>query len=241
MSHISALNHVPVITLDGPSGTGKGTLCHRLASILGWHVLDSGAIYRALALSVLQDAVYSHDIEHLVALARTLPLRFFSDERHYQHVYLGEQDVSEFIRSEQIGQEASKLAAIPEVRAALLMRQREYAQAPGLVTDGRDMGTVVFPEADLKIYLDASEKERASRRYLQLQQKGEEVRLEDIMTQLLIRDARDKDRRHAPLTAAADAVHIDTTGLGVVQVLESILQLAAARGLYNAQHQGKSS
>lgn len=226
----------PVITLDGPSGTGKGTLCHQLANHLGWNFLDSGAIYRAFAVSVLQDTVHHpHSKEQLVVLAQSLPLRFATGSDDTQHVYLRDQDISNLIRAEKVGQQASLLAALPEVRAALLERQREFAQWPGLVTDGRDMGTVVFPSANLKIYLYATAEERAMRRFLQLQSKGSKVSLAAIIEELTIRDARDMARAHAPLMPAEDAIQIDTTGLTVVQVLKSILQLAAERGLYRVQ------
>lgn len=224
----------PVITLDGPSGTGKGTLCHQMAKKLNWNVLDSGAIYRAFAVSVLQDlAHYPHDIARLVTLAQTLPLRFSLDDPDHQRVLLATRDITDMIRTEQVGQEASRLAAVPEVRAALLARQRDFAQWPGLVTDGRDMGTVVFPNANLKVYLFASAEERAKRRYLQLIGRGIEADLQQVVAELAVRDARDMARQSAPLTPAPDAVQFDTTGLTIVQVLESILQLAAERGLYH--------
>lgn len=223
----------PIITLDGPSGTGKGTLCHQLAKILDWHLLDSGAIYRAFAVSVLQDfAHYPHTLERLISLAQALPLRFNTDDPDHQMIYLGTQNITDLIRTEKVGQEASRLAALPEIRAALLERQRQFAQWPGLVTDGRDMGTIVFPQANLKIYLDATPEERAKRRFLQLRGRGIDVTLSRVVTELAERDERDMARRFSPLTPAVDAVHIDTTGLTVVQVLENILQLAAERGLY---------
>lgn len=224
----------PVITLDGPSGTGKGTLCHKLAKILGWHVLDSGAIYRAFAVSVLQDlAHYPHTIERLVVLAQDLPLHFSIDSSDQQFVFLDAKDITDLIRSEQVGQEASRFAAIQEVRTALLERQREFAQWPGLVTDGRDMGTVVFPSANLKIYLYASAEERAKRRHLQLVTRGVDTSLQQVIDELAVRDARDMARQAAPLMPAADAIQLDTTGLTIVQVLDNILQLAAERGLYH--------
>ena len=230
---INKLVSPPVVTLDGPSGTGKGTLCHQMAKILGWHVLDSGAIYRAFAVSVLQDlAHYPHVSERLVTLAQALPLSFSVQDPDHQRVLLAGQDITDLIRTEQVGQEASRLAAVPEVRAALLERQREFAQWPGLVTDGRDMGTVVFPAANLKVYLFASAEERAKRRYLQLIGRGIEADLQQVIEELAVRDARDMARLSAPLMPAADAVQLDTTGLTIVQVLDNILQLAAERGLH---------
>lgn len=223
----------PVVTLDGPSGTGKGTLCHQMAKILGWHVLDSGAIYRAFAVSVLQDlAHYPHGSERLVILAQTLPLSFSVEDPDHQRVLLAGQDITDLIRTEQVGQEASRLAAVPEVRAALLERQRDFAQWPGLVTDGRDMGTVVFPAANLKVYLFASAEERAKRRYLQLIGRGIDADLQQVIEELAVRDTRDMARQSAPLMPADDAVQLDTTGLTIVQVLDNILQLAAERGLH---------
>ena len=218
------MNHkinAPVITLDGPSGTGKGTLCHMLAEQLGWHFLDSGAIYRVLAFAARKQGIDFSDVEPLAALAHALNLRFVVGGV----VLLDEEDISDAIRTEQCGQNASKIATIPEVRAALLARQRAFAMLPGLVTEGRDMGTVVFPDAILKIFLYASAEERARRRYLQLKDSGIDARLSQVVEELAKRDARDTAREHAPLKPAQDAVQIDTTGLTIVQVFNKVLQL----------------
>ncbi|KTC78678.1 (d)CMP kinase [Legionella cincinnatiensis] len=220
---------VPVITLDGPSGTGKGTLCQLLAKHLQWNMLDSGAIYRVLAYAARKNNIAPHDIKQLVVWARSLNLRFdFSDE-HGSRAILDDVDVSREIRSEQCGQDASQIAAIPEVREALLERQRNFAQPPGLVTDGRDMGTVVFPDAILKIFLYANAEERANRRYLQLKEKGINVSLAQVVEELAKRDVRDTARTHAPLKPAADAVQIDTTRLSIVQVFDNVLNLINER------------
>lgn len=216
---------VPVITLDGPSGTGKGTLCHLLAEHLGWHFLDSGAIYRVLAYASRKEGIQFHQIDKLVERAHALNLRFaISDERN-SVVLLDEIDITEDIRAEQCGQDASLIAALPEIREALLARQRAFAVMPGLVTDGRDMGTVVFPDAVLKIFLYASPEARAERRYLQLKKKGIDARLTQVVEELAERDARDTARTHSPLKPALDAVQVDTTGLTVVQVFNKVLDL----------------
>ncbi len=214
---------VRVITLDGPSGTGKGTLCHMLAEHLDWHFLDSGAIYRVLAYAARKHSIELTDVSELVLLAQHLNLRFVLGGL----VLLDDNDISDAIRTERCGQEASQIAALPEVREALLARQRAFAVEPGLVTDGRDMGTVVFPDAVLKIYLYASAEERARRRYLQLKDSGNDVRLPQVVEELAKRDARDTQRTHAPLKPAQDSVQIDTTGLTIVQVFEKVLQLVS--------------
>ncbi len=216
---------IPVITLDGPSGTGKGTLCHLLAKQLKWNMLDSGAIYRVLAYAAWKNKLQAQDINELIPLALALNLRFESSEHNETKVILDEEDISYEIRSEQCGQHASTIAAIPEVRAALLERQRSFAQTPGLVTDGRDMGTVVFPEAILKVFLYADEEERAQRRYLQLKEKQINVSLAQVVEDLAKRDTRDTARTHAPLKPAEDAIKIDTTSLTIVQVLNNVLIL----------------
>lgn len=216
---------IPVITLDGPSGTGKGTLCHLLARHLKWNMLDSGAIYRVLAYAARKKEMNFQEIDRLIHLASCLNLHFESSADNESRVYLDNVDITQAIRGEQCGQDASQIAVIPEVRLALLERQRQFAQAPGLVTDGRDMGTVVFPDAVLKIYLYASEQERAKRRYLQLKENGINVSLAQVVDELAKRDARDTARTHAPLKPAEDAFSIDTTGSTIVQVLGNVLEL----------------
>ncbi len=218
-------NEVPVITLDGPSGTGKGTICHMLADHLGFHVLDSGSLYRVLAYAARQKGIDFSQTEALVNLAVQLNLQFKVGPEQQSQVLLDGQDIVTEIRTEQNGQDASRIAVIPEVREALLERQRAFAIAPGLVTDGRDMGTVVFPNAILKIYLYASAEERAARRYFQLKEKGIDASLAEVVEELAKRDARDTQRLHAPLKQAEDAVLVDTTGLSIVQVFKSILEL----------------
>ena len=220
---------IPVITLDGPSGTGKGTICHLLARHLNWNMLDSGAIYRVLAYAARKKEVPFNDIKKLTELALTLSFRFESSEANTTRVILEEDDVSQLIRSELCGQDASQIAVIPEIRQALLERQRSFAQAPGLVTDGRDMGTIVFPNAILKIFLYANEEERANRRFLQLKEKEINVSLAQVVEELVKRDTRDIARTHAPLKPAEDAVQIDTTRLSIVQVFNNVLQLLDQR------------
>lgn len=217
---------IPVITIDGPGGTGKGTICHALARALGWHCLDSGAIYRVFALAAKWHHFSVQQIQSLVELAHHLDLKFDTSSEHGHIAYLEGKNVSEEIRSEICGQWASEYAQIPEVRASLLERQRRFAKSPGLVTDGRDMGTVVFPNAKLKIFLTASIEERAQRRWLQLQAQGNHVSLEQVVDELSKRDERDKNRAVAPLLPAKDAILVDTTAKSIGQVLDFVLQLA---------------
>lgn len=220
----------PVITIDGPSGTGKGTIGQLLAKTLGWHLLDSGALYRVLALAAEQHAVAFDNEAGLEVLAAHLDVQFKATSLgNPPRVILEGTDVTEQIRSEECGNNASKIAVLARVRKALLARQRAFCEEPGLVTDGRDMGTVVFPEAILKIYLDASTKERTKRRFEQLKEKGISVNLDHVRVELINRDARDKERAVAPLKPAKDAFVVDTTGLAVEQVLERILSEAKGR------------
>lgn len=209
----------PIITIDGPGGTGKGTVGQRLASKLGWHFLDSGVLYRALGLAAVKHSVALDDEAALVVLAATLDIRFVADR-----ILFEDHDVSLNIRIEETGAIASKISAFPAVRAALLERQRAFAKPPGLVTDGRDMGTVIFPQADLKIFLSASVEERARRRQQQLKEKGITATIADLVLELGARDERDQQRAVAPLVPAADALIIDTTHLSVEAVLEQVLQ-----------------
>lgn len=220
----------PVITVDGASGTGKGTVSQILAKRLGWKFLDSGALYRVLALAaqkhsvVLDKESVALDKEKaLEVLAEHLDVQFIAQENNLPKIILEGEDVTETIRTEKIGNAASIVAALPAVRAALLSRQRSFREAPGLVADGRDMGTVVFPDAELKIFLIASPEERALRRYNQLKERGISVNLGDLIEELCERDRRDQERTVAPLKPAEDAVSIDTDHLTIDQVVDRIL------------------
>lgn len=213
----------PVITIDGASGTGKGTVSQILAKRLGWNFLDSGAIYRVLALSAIKRDIAFDDEQSLEDLAHKLNVQFIAHETRLSSVILDGEDVTEAIRNEKIGNGASQVGVFSTVRTALLDRQRAFRMAPGLVADGRDMGTVVFPEAELKIFLDASPEERALRRYKQLKEGGINVNLGDLIKELRERDKRDQERMVAPLKPAEDAIHINTDRLTVEQVVEKIL------------------
>jgi cytidylate kinase len=214
----------PVITIDGPAGTGKGTVSQLLATALNWHFLDSGVIYRVLALAVLQQHVSLDDEPALTQLAQRLAIAFESlTPDTPARVLLAGQDVTVAIRSEACSNAASEVSALRRVRAALLERQRAFRQPPGLVADGRDMGTIVFPDAMLKFYLEASQEERAKRRWSQLQQQGINVSLHDILRDLADRDIRDQTRTIAPLRPAADAIIIDTTYLSVAEVVQRVM------------------
>ena len=212
----------PVITVDGPGGAGKGTLCQLLAEKLEWHLLDSGAIYRVLALAALHHNVALDDEAGLMPLAAHLDVQFPVLDGQVKTILEGE-DVSRSIRTEKMGDTASKVAAFPRVREALLRRQRAFRATPGLIADGRDMGTVVFPDAQVKIFLDASAEERANRRLLQLQEKGFDVSFDRLLSEIQARDERDRNRAVAPLKAAADALVIDSTHLSIAEVLDKVL------------------
>jgi cytidylate kinase len=211
--------NIPVITIDGPSASGKGTIAERVAEKLGFHVLDSGALYRLTALFAMRRGVDLEDEAAVAALAATLPAEFRGGE-----ILLAGESVSQAIRSEDAGEGASKVAALPGVREALLARQRAYAHAPGLVADGRDMGTVVFPQAQAKVFLTASPEARAERRYKQLIEKGNSANLSALVRDMRARDERDTQRAVAPLKPAADALVLDSTQMNIDQVVEAVLE-----------------
>jgi cytidylate kinase len=221
----------PTITIDGPSGTGKGTLAIRLTHCMGWHLLDSGALYRVVAYVAQREGVGLDCADELAAIAGSLPLEFQVDGDAVQ-IRLDGVDVTTDIRSETAGGAASIVAAVAAVRAALLTRQREFLRTPGLIADGRDMGTVVFPAAELKIFLTASASVRAERRYKQLKQKGIDVNLARLSEDIAARDRRDEQRDVSPLQPAPDAIILDTTTLDIGAVEESVLALAQERGLH---------
>lgn len=212
----------PVLTIDGPGGAGKGTVSRLVAAQLGWHYLDSGAIYRALAVAALRQGVALDDVEGLVETARALRLSF-RIEAGESHVLLGGEEIGAELQSEATGAAASRVAPHPAVRAALLEKQREFRQPPGLVADGRDMGTVVFPDAPYKIYLTASPEIRARRRLIQLKEKGLDVNLCDLAKELEERDRRDSERAVAPLKPAEDAVLLDSSDLNIEQVVDRVI------------------
>lgn len=224
------VEHAPVITIDGPGGSGKGTLCRLLADKLGWHLLDSGAIYRVLAIAAMHHDFSPEDEESLVALATDLDVGFVpKEETGLTHVILEGEDITVTIRTEQVGATASQIAALPRVREALLRRQRAFRDMPGLVADGRDMGTVVFPDAEAKVFLTASAEERARRRFLQLQEKGFDANMSTLTEEIRDRDERDTNRSVAPLKPAEDSLILDSTSLTIDEVLEQVLRYAHSR------------
>ncbi len=225
MSDPGMTDPVPVIAVDGPSGSGKGVVSRRVAHRLGWHLLDSGALYRLVALAGLRRGLAPADEVAHAAVAATLDARFESDERDEERILLDGTPVTAELRTETAGEAASRVAAMPAVRAALLDRQRAFARRPGLVADGRDMGTVVFPAAGLKVFLTASADERASRRHKQLKDKGMDVNLADLSRDIRQRDERDANRAVAPLRPAADAVVIDSTTLTIDEVVARVVEL----------------
>jgi len=224
--------NAPVICIDGPGGSGKGTIAGLLAERLRWHLLDSGALYRLLALAAQQRGVDLTDEAALAELASRLNVRFIpATKEQSADILLDGESASRAIRTEAMGAAASIVAALPAVRAALLQRQRDFRQPPGLVADGRDMGTVVFPDSPLKIFLTASAEERARRRYQQLKQAGVAATLSGLLDEIKQRDKRDSERATAPLKPAVDAIQLDSTALSIKQVLEHILKLVASRNL----------
>jgi cytidylate kinase len=223
------VNSVPIMTIDGPSGSGKGTISRAAARALGWALLDSGALYRLTALAGRQAAISLDDGPELARLAERLDLKFGSDSSGEGLVWLNGAEVASAIRTEEAGNDASKVAALPVVRAALLERQRRFAVPPGLVADGRDMGTVVFPQAEVKIFLTASASERAARRHKQLKEKGVAATLAALSLEIAERDLRDTTRAASPLVASADAILLDTTGMSVDAVVERVLRVARER------------
>ena len=221
---------IPVLTIDGPSGSGKGTISRAVARTLGWHYLDSGALYRAVGVAAGWAGVDLADAGALVRCAFDTDIGFRDDAGGEPRVLVNGHDATDELRTETAGAAASAIAAIPEVRAALKDRQRAFRRAPGLVADGRDMGTVIFPDAATKVFLTASAEERAERRYKQLSDKGVSVTLAGLLREILARDARDASRAVAPLRPADDAVRIDTTGQGIDDVVARVLALVPGRG-----------
>ncbi|MEK9592260.1 MAG: (d)CMP kinase [Luminiphilus sp.] len=224
------MSAAPVICVDGPSGAGKGTLSLRLAAALDWHLLDSGALYRVVGFACRQAGVSLDNSDAVAEVARALDVDFRPTDAGVT-VWLSGEDVTSAIRSEEGGADASQVAALEPVRAALLLRQQELARPPGLIADGRDMGTVVFPEAPLKIFLTASAEARAERRFDQLQGMGESVSLARLLTDIEQRDARDQSRSVSPLVPAEDAIVIDSTALTADEVLQAASELAKSRKL----------
>lgn len=214
---------VPVVTVDGPSGAGKGTVARMLSQCLHWHLLDSGAIYRILALASARAGVATQDVEALVRIARSMEVAFEVEEGGEPQVLLDHQDVTRAIRSGSCSERASEVAALPQVRQALLQCQHDFRRPPGLVADGRDMGTIVFPDAFVKIFLTASVEERTQRRYKQLKEQGLSGNLTALLEDIKARDERDRTRTASPLVPAPDAIILDTTGMTVNEVVNAVL------------------
>lgn len=225
---------VPVIAIDGPTSAGKGTVSRELARRLGWALLDSGALYRLVALAAGRAGVSDSDTEDLARIARGMDVRF-SPAADDEEIWLDGENVAAELRTEEVGRGASGVAALPEVRRALLERQRGFARPPGLVADGRDMGSAVFPQAALKVFLTADPDERAERRYNQLREKGIDVSLASLSREIVERDQRDSSRPIAPLRPAGDARVLDSTGLTVEQVVEQVLAWVCELGLADVE------
>ncbi len=217
---------IPIITVDGPSGVGKGTVCKHLSKTLGWHLLDSGALYRVLALAAGRHNVALDNEDAIVALAAHLDVQFeVQPNSELVSVILESEKVDSLLRTEETGKKASEIATFPRVREALLRRQRAFLTEPGLIADGRDMGTIVFPKAAVKFFLDASVEERAQRRYKQLLDSGVDASIRALSSDIQQRDERDRNRPVAPLVPAEDAVIIDTTELSIPEVIDSIMKI----------------
>lgn len=225
---------VRVITVDGPSGAGKGTISRILAKKLDFHYLDSGALYRILGIAAQRHQVDTSNNKGLMTLAEHMDIRFDSSETGDIKALLEGEDITQEIRTEDTGALASLVASHPQVRSALLKRQRMFATEPGLIADGRDMGTVVFPDAVLKIYLTASIEERAQRRYKELLEKGEDVNLRGLIDQVRTRDERDMSRDASPLIPAVDAIELDTSEQSIQEVTDTVVNLAVFKGLFNS-------
>ncbi|MCZ6561100.1 MAG: (d)CMP kinase [Gammaproteobacteria bacterium] len=218
---------IAVVAIDGPSGTGKGTIARQMAEYLGWHLLDSGALYRLTVVAAQDSAVALDDESALASLAAGLEVRFASATDGNEQIFLGQTDVTDDVRNEETGKNASKIAAMPAVRTALMELQRSFREVPGLVADGRDMGNVVFPDAPVKIFLTASPEERAQRRHKQLKDKGINVSLPVLSADIAERDRRDTERAVAPLRPASDAEILDTTSLSIDEVVERVKKIVA--------------
>lgn len=217
------LNLNPVVTIDGASGTGKGTISRIIAKLLGFHLLDSGALYRVVGLAAIKHGVSLTDETNLQIIAKHIDVQFLSEDEEFARIILEGEDVTDAIRTEVVGDAASRVGDFESVREALLDRQRFFRNPPGLVADGRDMGTVIFPDAELKIFLEASQEERARRRFNQLKEKGYDGTLDDLVQKMQIRDVRDQTRTQAPLKPAHDAIRINTNGLSVEEVVDRVI------------------
>ncbi|MDA1342461.1 MAG: (d)CMP kinase [Proteobacteria bacterium] len=218
---------IPVLTIDGPSGAGKGTVSRIVAKKLGWNYLDSGSIYRSLAIALLQNEIDLSNINEILSIAQAMELAYECDDELV--VKLDGQDITAELGTETTGNIASIVAAVPEVRRVLLQKQKDFKRPPGLVADGRDMGTVVFPDADIKVFLTASATKRAERRYKQLMEKGIDVNIKQITSEIEARDCRDKERTIAPLAQAEDALFIDSSAMTIDEVIARVLSLVPQR------------